>query len=58
MLLGLAFPNSESNNTENSTQSQITIENVQSTDDTVNDDSGPGNGGTSGNGGQIPPNAP
>lgn len=57
MLLGLAFPNSESNNTENSTQSQITIENVQSTDDTANDDPGPGNGGTSGNGGQIPPNA-
>lgn len=36
MLLGLAFPNSESNNTENSAQSQITIENVQSTDEETN----------------------
>lgn len=36
MLLGLAFPNSESNNTENSTQSQITIENVQSSDEETN----------------------
>lgn len=35
MLLGLAF-SIVTNNTENSTQSQITIENVQSTDKETN----------------------
>lgn len=50
MLLGLAFPNSDTNTVTSDNPNQTTIENTQSVDD--------GSGATSGNGGQVPPKAP
>jgi len=52
MLLGLAFPNSESNNTENKNPTPQTEITTQS-----DDDGGPGSA-TGGNNGQNPPKNP
>ena len=50
MLLGLAFPNSDTNTVTSDDPNQTTIENTQSVDD--------GSGGTGGNGAQNPPKTP
>lgn len=51
MLLGLAFPNSDTNTVTSDDPNQITIENIQSVDDGSGSD-------TKGNTGQTPPPAP
>lgn len=50
MLMGLAFPNSDTNTVTSDDPNQTTIENTQSVDD--------GSGGTGGNGAQNPPKTP